>query len=135
MMYEKVLVGISEEGDPGPLLDLAVRSTASGGHVSLLSVIAVRAEDSHGHRIEAARDRLEGYAATLRSSGLQADVATQVTVGQAGAELARRYDESDAGLLIIGLRSRSRVGKALLGSDAQTVLIMTAKPVLCQRLQ
>lgn len=133
-MYDKVLVGLSEEGDPGPLLELATRAVAQGGRVGLLTVIAVRAEDSHSHRIEAARKRLEGFAAPLRSSGLEVHLATQVTVGQAGAELARRYEESDAELLIIGLGSRSRVGKALLGSDAQAVLLMTAKPVLCQRL-
>lgn len=35
-----------------------------------------------------------------------------------------------AGLIVIGLRSRSRVGKALLGSNAQDILLRAPCPVI-----
>jgi len=39
-------------------------------------------------------------------------------------------DQVSAGLIVIGMRSRSRVGKALLGSNAQDILLRAPCPVL-----
>ena len=55
----------------------------------------------------------------LRTSGLD--------VGQQVVELA---DQIGADLLVIGARRRSPVGKALLGSVAQTIILQANMPVL-----
>jgi len=53
------------------------------------------------------------------------------TKGLSGAEaVLRAIADNDADLAIVGVRNRSRVGKALLGSDAQTVILEATCPVL-----
>jgi nucleotide-binding universal stress UspA family protein len=46
-------------------------------------------------------------------------------------DLIAMVEEYDAELLVIGLRHRSSLGKFLLGSDAQRVLMHAQCPVLC----
>lgn len=46
------------------------------------------------------------------------------------SELLDTAAETDAGFIVIGIRSRSRVGKFLLGSDAQTIILGARIPVL-----
>ena len=45
-------------------------------------------------------------------------------------ELLKAMDNDDAELLVVGIRHRSPVGKLLLGSVAQQVLLECPKPVL-----
>ena len=49
-------------------------------------------------------------------------------------ELLDLAGELDAELIVIGLRHRSPVGKMLLGSDAQDILLDATVPVLAVRL-
>lgn len=39
-------------------------------------------------------------------------------------------DEVDASVIVIGLRHRTAVGKLLMGSNAQRILLQTKRPVL-----
>jgi nucleotide-binding universal stress UspA family protein len=50
-----------------------------------------------------------------------------------GAEIVRIAEQSHAELVVIGIRSRSPVGKALMGSVAQTVIMDAPCPVLTVR--
>ncbi|WP_254185238.1 universal stress protein [Nocardioides panacis] len=50
--------------------------------------------------------------------------------GDLGDALLGLVDAVDADLLVIGARRRSPVGKALLGSVAQTVILEAKLPVL-----
>ena len=46
-------------------------------------------------------------------------------------EIEQMVDAENASLLIIGLRKRSAVGKLILGSVAQELLMNVSCPVLC----
>lgn len=46
-------------------------------------------------------------------------------------DLVAVAEETDADLIVIGLRRRSPVGKLILGSNAQRILLDAACPVLC----
>jgi len=50
--------------------------------------------------------------------------------GDVGEQIVELVDEIGAELLVIGARRRSPVGKALLGSVAQTIILQVNVPVL-----
>lgn len=67
--------------------------------------------------------------AHLSECGVDYELTQPVGV-DAVAELLKAMDRDDAELLVIGIRHRSPVGKLLLGSVAQRLLLECPKPVL-----
>ncbi len=53
-----------------------------------------------------------------------------IVIGDAASALIDRAAEAGAGYLVIGIRNRSRVGKLLMGSAAQEVLLNSPCPVV-----
>lgn len=80
---------------------------------------------------EVRRD-LEVTARTIGERGIpcRAEVVTS-GADNPSDELLDAARAADASLLVIGIRSRSRVGKLLLGSTAQDLLLAAGRPVLC----
>jgi nucleotide-binding universal stress UspA family protein len=65
----------------------------------------------------------------LANCGVEFELAQPVGV-DAAEELLKRMERDDAQLLVIGIRDRNPVGKLLLGSVAQQLLLECPKPVL-----
>jgi nucleotide-binding universal stress UspA family protein len=65
----------------------------------------------------------------LSECGVEFELTQPVGVDTA-TELLKAMGRDDAELLVIGIRHRSPVGKLLLGSVSQQVLLECAKPVL-----
>ncbi|WP_441957291.1 universal stress protein [Mycolicibacterium houstonense] len=65
----------------------------------------------------------------LRECGVPFELRQPVGV-DAATELLDAMDSADAELLVIGIRHRSPVGKLLLGSVSQQLLLECPKPVL-----
>jgi nucleotide-binding universal stress UspA family protein len=74
-------------------------------------------------------------AAELAASGVTYEIRTPVDVDDSADELIRIADATDADFIVIGLRRRSPVGKLLLGSNAQRVLLDAACPVLAVKAE
>jgi nucleotide-binding universal stress UspA family protein len=53
-----------------------------------------------------------------------------ILIGDAASMLIERAAEVEAGYLMIGIRNRSRVGKLLMGSTAQEILLNAPCPVV-----
>jgi nucleotide-binding universal stress UspA family protein len=66
----------------------------------------------------------------LARSGLNAEFKQFVRGQSAVAEIEALVDSLQVSLLIIGLRKRTAVGKLILGSVAQDVLLSVSCPVL-----
>ncbi len=64
------------------------------------------------------------------SDGLQAEFRSVIGDLDPGEDLVRIATEEDADLIVIGLRRRTPVGKLILGSNAQRVLLDAPCPVL-----
>jgi nucleotide-binding universal stress UspA family protein len=65
----------------------------------------------------------------LADCGVEFELSQPVGV-DAAEELLKAMDRSDAELLVIGIRHRSPVGKLLMGSVSQRLLLECPKPVL-----
>ncbi|MGJ9413782.1 universal stress protein [Aeromicrobium sp. CF4.19] len=76
----------------------------------------------------------EDDVAGLERQGLEAGVTLQVRQDAHADDLVDMVltvaDEVDASVIVIGLRHRSAVGKLLMGSTAQRILLDSSRPVL-----
>ena len=71
----------------------------------------------------------------LASSGLSYEVAVPTDDLDPAEELIAAADRTGAEFIVIGLRRRSPVGKLLLGSNAQRVLLDASCPVLAVKAE
>jgi len=78
----------------------------------------------------AAPDRVAGLITRAEAAGVPLDVVQAPHAGELADHLLSTAERHDASVIVIGLRRRSRVGKLLLGSDAQRILLEADRPVL-----
>lgn len=109
-----VVAGIAEAKLRGEEL-LVVNSVREG---ALVDAAAASQEDLARIRSRAAE---AGIALTLLDSSHRDDLAEEIL------GLATKHDVS---LIVIGLRQRSQVGKFIMGSHAQRILLQADRPVL-----
>jgi nucleotide-binding universal stress UspA family protein len=77
----------------------------------------------------------DDLAAELAASGVTYEIRTPADVDDSAEELIRTAETTEADFIVIGLRRRSPVGKLLLGSNAQRVLLDAACPVLAVKAE
>ncbi|MGB0099245.1 MAG: universal stress protein [Nocardioides sp.] len=77
-----------------------------------------------------AERELQQVRATLEGSGVSYEVRQLVRGFEPAEDLISIAEASSAELIVIGLRRRSPVGKLILGSNAQRVLLDARCPVL-----
>jgi nucleotide-binding universal stress UspA family protein len=75
-------------------------------------------------------EELEGVRRDLAGSGLDFDILTLVRGNDPTDDLIQVAEEVGAALIVIGLRRRSPIGKLVLGSNAQRILLEAECPVL-----
>lgn len=76
------------------------------------------------------RQSLEDLRSQLDAAGIEYRLVTGYRGLNPAEELLQTADAEEAQLIVIGLRRRSPVGKFLLGSNAQQVLLGAGCPVL-----
>lgn len=102
----------------------------------LRSTRLVVVHSSHGgssetdEAVSANRQELEELAGELAGSGIDYEVRDLALGHTPAVDLMSVAAETEAELIVIGLRRRSPVGKLLLGSDAQQILLQADCPVL-----
>ena len=81
-----------------------------------------------------AEQDLSALEAKLKESGLTYDVRQLVRGFEPAEDLIGIAEDSDAVLIVIGLRRRTPVGKLILGSNAQRILLDAPCPVLAVKV-
>jgi nucleotide-binding universal stress UspA family protein len=81
-----------------------------------------------------ATNDLAALEARLKESGLQYDVRQLVRGFEPAEDLISIAESSGAELIVIGLRRRTPVGKLILGSNAQRILLDAPCPVLAVKV-
>ena len=76
------------------------------------------------------RDELARVAEALHGAGVEHEVRSLVRGQDTSEELISIAEEVNADMIVIGLRRRTPVGKLILGSNAQRILLDAPCPVL-----
>jgi nucleotide-binding universal stress UspA family protein len=116
---------------------LAVTEAARQARWRETDVVIVNAVDSAGYTRPTAADELDldALAARLDTDGMPHSIRhLDIGDGTASDAVLGVAEEVGAELLVVGIRRRSPVGKALLGSNAQRILLNAACPVLTVRV-
>lgn len=133
-----VLVGYVHTAEGAAALDRAVDEARTRD--AELHVVRVLREPTTGdptqHRdwaqaVEQAREDARRLEETLVDQGLRARVELVVSASRTPAEvLCEASARPEVELLVVGMRRRSRVGKLVLGSTSQELLLQAEVPVL-----
>ncbi|MCU0266469.1 MAG: universal stress protein [Actinomycetia bacterium] len=109
-------VGVAEAKLRGARL-LVVNSTKGGQQVDVGDAAAV------GEELDAIRQE-------LAQTGLDFEVRELARGEEVSEDIISVAEESDATFIVIGLRRRTPVGKLIMGSHAQRILLDASCPVL-----
>lgn len=112
-------------------LDLAIQEATWRGASLLVVNVAVGGDYS---AVTFADERqLDAVARRLTEAGVSHEIRQIVDATDVASEILNLADEQSAELIIVGLHRRSSVGKMLLGSNAQRIIISAGCPVLSVR--
>jgi len=125
----KVVVGFVDSAEGRAALDRALdECRLRGGELIMVHNLKPSASDEETLKYRELLEKAEQE--ILRDSGVPYTV-RKICLGRTPAEeLVRVAKEEEAELIVIGLRRRSPVGKILLGSTAQDVLLNAECAVL-----
>jgi nucleotide-binding universal stress UspA family protein len=122
-----IVVGYSADRHGAAALDHGI-AEAKRRDTNLLVINATKGESLADPRF-AQSEEVHDVQDRLTECGVAFELAQPVGVDPA-EELLKAMETDDAELLVVGIRHRSPVGKLLLGSVAQQVLLACPKPVL-----
>jgi nucleotide-binding universal stress UspA family protein len=119
---------------PTPEGEAALVRGALEARLRRTSLVVVSSKDParepDGAAVARFESELEKVAARLREEGLDHEVRRVDTGRMPSEDLLDVADEVDADVIVIGLRRRRPVGKLILGSQAQQILLEADRPVL-----
>jgi nucleotide-binding universal stress UspA family protein len=128
----KILVGYVPTAEGEAALDAAAaEAVLRGASVLLLNTSRGDAYIDSRYANQAELDTAESR---LRERGVEVTVQQAVGSGDVAHELIKAAEANDVGLIVLGLRRRSPVGKLILGSTAQRVLLESPVPVLAVKV-
>lgn len=126
----KIIMGYITTDEGRAALDAAVaEAKLRNGRLVVVHSLKGGSRDE-ADQILTSRDELEEVRGRLEADGVDFEIRELVRGKPAGDDLASFAAEEDADLIVIGLRRRSPVGKLVLGSNAQDVLLQARCPVL-----
>lgn len=129
-MFDNVTVGLKEGLPHEPMLEFAQRVTSKGGQIHLITLVRAGTYEDEPERLRRARQDLARCSEGLEGAGFSVSTQVDLMVVSAASELINVCLERGSDLMVIGLAKRTRVGKVLMGSDAQRVLLGSEVPVL-----
>ena len=126
----KLLVGYDGSNSAKAALELACKhATAFDATVCIITSMQQGTESDVGD-IEAANSALEQIQAKVTAAGLTGETHLLIRGKTPGDDLTSYATENDVDEIFIGVRRRSKVGKLLMGSTAQQIILKAPCPVM-----
>lgn len=135
----RVLIAANRGASSQKVIEFGVRlASTTGGSVHILHVISNEEREAREQfpgqsryvdvMMDEARRDFVGKLAGLNLA--EAADAVSIRVGDPVAEIEKAVGELEHDILVVGMRRRSRVGKFLLGSKLQELLMASEQPVV-----
>ncbi|MDY0222071.1 MAG: universal stress protein [Desulfobacterium sp.] len=129
----KILVGYRGLDVGRELLEIALKhAKAFDGEVLVITSMKGGEKDQHA-AYEEAEKNLKDAGQYFDENGVKSDIHLLVRGFEPGEDIVRFAREKNVDEIIIGVKSRSKVGKLLFGSTAQTVILRAPCPVVTVR--
>ena len=126
-MKGTVVVGFVDTAVGRAAVDAAVRECQLR---SARLVVVSSVTGGPGNELYAQKDAVARLTDEVAQAGTEMDVREYARGNDPATDLLEVAEEVNADLIVIGLRRRSPVGKLLLGSNAQKILLESDIPVL-----
>lgn len=128
-MSDSVVVGWIGTPEGQAAIEAAVEETRRR-QGRLIVVHSAKGGDEDAETVIRTRDALAALEDRLTGEGLEVTVRDFIRGNEPADDLIEVADKENAALIVIGLRRRSPVGKLLMGSNAQNILLRADCPVL-----
>ena len=123
---------------PRPEGRAALRRAAEEARLRRMKLIVINSDKGGGRREEEALEHereLRRVRAQLEADGIEHEVRQLARGRDPSDDLIAVAEETHADSIVIGLRRRSPVGKLILGSNAQRILLDAPCPVLAVKAE
>jgi len=126
----KILVGYDGTNSAKEALNLA-KSQAKAFSASIEVVTSMqKGTESERKEIEQAERGLEYAKSSFEDSGIECNTHLLIRGLSPGEDLVEFANENQIDQIVVGVKRRSKVGKLLLGSTAQYVILQAQCPVV-----
>ncbi len=126
----KILVGYDGSGAAKDALNTAKKYAAAlAAQVHIVTSMVKGTEDDQEEIFQAERG-LEYAKSVFSAETMACETHLLIRGLSPGEDLVRFAEENDVDLAVVGVKRRSKVGKLLMGSTAQFVIIKAPCPVL-----
>lgn len=125
-----VVVGYVPKPEGEAALETAISEAALRGSKLVVVNSHRGGAEFDGARAQEVEAEVEAVRARLEGAGVEFEVRQLVRGFEPAEDLISLAEANQAELIVIGLRRRSPVGKLILGSNAQRVLLDAPCPVL-----
>ncbi|MBG0778975.1 universal stress protein [Desulfotignum balticum] len=126
----KILVGYKGVNVGKDLIEIAARhARAFDGQVIVVTSMK-GGGNTDPMEVKAAEDNLEGIKPFFKEKNIPCDTHLLVRGMEPGEDIVAFAEENKVDEIIIGVRSRSKVGKLLFGSTSQVVILQANCPVV-----
>jgi nucleotide-binding universal stress UspA family protein len=126
----KIVVGYDGTSAAKEALDLAkIHAKAFGATVEVVTSMEKGTEDQR-EEIEQAERGLEWAKSLFEENNIECGTHLLIRGMAPGEDLVEFAKETSADEIIVGVKRRSKVGKLLMGSTAQFVILQAACPVV-----
>jgi len=127
----KIMVCYNDSAPSKSVLNEAKKSAVNYDAQTLIVTSMVTEDRFHEKEIAEAKSRLEQARENFEKEGLPCLTQLSICGLEPAEDLLRVAKENNVDQIIIGIRKRSQVGKLLVGSVAQYVILNAGCPVLC----
>ncbi len=126
----KILVGYKGTNVGKDLMDIAVKHAKAFDGQILIVTSMVGGDKAEKQKIVDTEKNLEQAKAYFNDFGINSETHLLIRGLEAGEDIVNFAREMKVDEIIIGVRSRSKVGKLIFGSTAQIVILDAHCPVL-----